>query len=306
MMNFQKHVLTLAKQIPEGRISTYGEIAKALGDLRASRAVGNALNKNPAPVEVPCHRVVMSDGAIGGYSLGIERKIELLKKEGVKIQGNKVINFKNILFDDFKTDAELKKLRKIQKEIKDKIILKDDFSEIKTVAGFDAAYGKGNNAFGACVVFDYKTKGVVEQLIVKARIDFPYISSYLSFREFPIIEKLFKKLKNNPTILMIDGNGVLHPRGVGIASHAGVLLDVPTIGVAKTLLCGEIVSNTVIYKGKLIGNILKPERAKNPIYVSPGHRISYETALSVVKNFCKYRIPEPIRNAHLLAAKIKT
>ena len=105
---------------------------------------------------------------------------------------------------------------------------------------------------------------------------------------------------------MIDGNGILHPRGVGIASHIGVLLDTPTIGVAKTLLCGEVVGDKVMYEGRLIGNALKSGKAKNPVYVSPGHKISFETAYRVTNEFCKYRIPEPLRQAHILAVKLKT
>ena len=313
-MNFQEQVLNLTKQIPEGRISTYGEIAEALGDIRAARAVGNALNKNLKLREIPCHRVVMSNGSIGGYSRGVKEKIKLLEKEEINIKNNKILNFKNILFEskefkivkkDSETCVDLKKLRKIQKEIEYKIILKDNFSEIKSVAGFDIAYATENNALGACIVFDCKTKKVIEEQTIEAKVDFPYISTYLTFREFPIIEKLFKNLKNKPTISMIDGNGILHPRGVGIASHAGVLLDIPAIGVAKTLLCGEVIGDKVIYKGKLIGNALKSEKAKNPVYVSPGHKISFETAKVVVKNFLKYRIPEPVRQAHLLAVKLK-
>ena len=132
-----------------------------------------------------------------------------------------------------------------------------------------------------------------------------FISTYLSFREFPVIEKLFKMLENRPTVLMIDGNGVLHPRGAGIASHAGVLLDIPAIGVAKTLLCGEVTGDKVMYEGRLIGNALKSGKAKNPVYVSPGHKISFETARSVVKSFCKYRIPEPVRQAHILSLELR-
>jgi len=305
MMNFQKQVLELAAQIPGGKISTYGDLAKALGDIRASRAVGNALNKNQSPVIVPCHRVVMSDGRVGGYSGGVEKKIELLEKEGLKIEGNKILNFKKFLFKDFNAfqRIDLKKLKEIQKEIKSQIILKDGFSEIKTVAGFDISY-TGNKAFGACVVFNYRTKEIIERETAKAMVDFPYISTYLSFREFPLIEKLFKKLKNKPTVLMIDGNGILHPGGAGIASHAGVLLDIPAVGVAKTLLCGEVFGDRVMYDGKLIGIALKTGKGK-PVYVSPGHKISYETAVTVVKEFCKYRIPEPTRQAHILSKKLK-
>jgi len=300
-------VLNLTKQIPKGRVSTYGEIAKAIGDVRASRAVGSALNSNPKLVEIPCHRVVMSDGSIGGYKLGAGKKIELLEKEGVKVEGNKILNFKNILFNDFKAEpgVDLRKLKKIHDEIRNRIVLEDSFSGIESVAGFDVSYGREDECFGACVVFDYETKKVTEVATIKTRTEFPYISTYLSFREFPVIEKLFSMLENRPTVLMIDGNGVLHPGGAGITSHASVLLDVPAIGVAKTLLCGEVTGDKVTYEGRRIGKVLKSGKAKNPVYVSPGHKISFETACRVVKEFCVHRVPEPVRRAHMLSVELR-
>ena len=102
--NFQEEVLKLVKQIPKGKLMTYGEIARELtGSVRAARAVGQAVAANPYPVVVPCHRVVRSDGGIGGYSLGVEKKIRLLSAEGVEIKGRKVLNFEQTLFlFDFK------------------------------------------------------------------------------------------------------------------------------------------------------------------------------------------------------------
>ncbi len=95
---FEKKVLNKTKKIPKGRVSTYKLIAKAIGKKKASRAVGNALNKNPFPIKVPCHRVVKSNGEVGGFALGKRRKIALLKKEGIKVRNGKILDFERVLF----------------------------------------------------------------------------------------------------------------------------------------------------------------------------------------------------------------
>ncbi|PKP54319.1 MAG: cysteine methyltransferase [Candidatus Altiarchaeales archaeon HGW-Altiarchaeales-3] len=101
-MDFIRQVLRIIKQIPKGRVSTYGGVAGSLGDVRAARAVGNALNKNINLINIPCHRVVRSDGSVGGYKLGSAQKVELLTGEGLKIRENKILNFDEVLFKDFK------------------------------------------------------------------------------------------------------------------------------------------------------------------------------------------------------------
>ncbi len=309
-MNIYQTVYNLVSQIPSGRISTYAKIATALGDVRAARAVGRILNENPKLIQIPCHRVVYSDGKIGGYTLGVKKKIELLRGEGIKIVDGKVRSFSSILFSDFVTDYPLKKLRDEQIKISKKVVLEDSFKKIETIAGVDVSYSK-NNTYGSCVIFDYDTKKVIDEKTVRTKIDFPYISIYLSFREYPVIKKTVESLKEKPTVLMIDGNGVLHPFGIGLASHAGILLDIPTIGVAKTLLCGkpEFIPkkqgdfSRIIYKNKMIGFCFKSSKNAKPIFVSPGHKISFESSLKVVQGFCKYRIPEPIRMADMIGKR---
>lgn len=311
-MNIYQAVYDMVSQIPSGKVSTYGEIAISLGDIRAARAVGRILNSNPKLVKVPCHRVVHSNSDVGGYRLGVKKKIGLLKDEGIEVRDGKVEAFSSFLFSDFKTDYPLRKLRKEQKILNKKVILDDTFEKIETVAGVDVAYSD-NDAYGACVVFDYETKKIIDEKIVKTKIDFPYISTYLSFREYPVIEKIMKTLKEKPTVLMIDGNGILHPFGIGLASHAGVLLNILTIGVAKTLLCGkpeftpekEGDFSRIIYKNKTIGFCLKSSKNAKPVFVSPGQKVSFETSLEVVKRFCKYRIPEPIRMADMVGKRMR-
>ena len=130
-------------------------------------------------------------------------------------------------------------------------------------------------------------------------MDFPYIPTYLAYREIPIITKIIEKLEQKPDMVMVDGNGILHPFGIGIASHLGVVMNIPTIGVAKGLLCGEEKNGIITINGSLSGYAL--HHSKKPIFVSPGHRVSTETALKIVKHFLRYRLPEPIRHAHILA-----
>lgn len=305
-VNLFDYTYNLVRQIPEGKISSYGEVAKALGDIVSSRAVGRMMNQNPNADNMPCFKIVHSDGKIGGFGLGVDDKIRRLKQDNVFVKDGKIADFDNLLFKDFKTEYPLKQLRREQIELSKKVILKDNFSKIETVAGIDVAYP--NNEFeeasGACVVIDFNTKEVIEEKTVSAKTEFPYISTYLSYRELPVIKKLVKTLKNKPTIFMFDGNGVLHPYYFGLASHAGIVLDAPSIGVAKSLLYGNIKNKVVYINGKKCGYAYcSSKKVKNPIYVSPGHGVSFETSLDIVKHFSGYKIPEPLRLAHILAKK---
>jgi len=305
-MNLFDYTYNLVRQIPDGKISSYGEVAKALGDIIASRAVGRMMNQNPDADTMPCFKIVHSDGRIGGFGLGIDDKIRRLKEDNVLVNDGKIVDFENVLFNDFKTDYPLKNLRRRQIELSKNVSLKDDFPCLDALAGIDVAYPRSEfeNATGACVVMDYKTKEVIEEVTISSKTDFPYISTYLTYRELPVIKKLIKKLKTKPSIYMFDGNGIFHPYSFGLASHAGVVLDVASIGVAKSLLYGDIKNRDVFINGKKKGFIyFSSPKLKNPIYVSPGHKISFDTSLKVVKHFCKYKLPEPIRKAHILATQ---
>jgi len=305
-MNLFDYTYDLVRQIPDGKISSYGEVAKALGDIIASRAVGRMMNQNPNADNMPCFKIVHSDGSIGGFGLGVNDKIRRLKEDNVLVRDSKIVDFENILFKDFKTEYPLKHLRKEQIELSKKVTLREDFPEIEAVAGIDVAYPKSEfeKATGACVIMDYKTKDVIGEETISVKTEFPYISTYLAYRELPVIEKLVKKLRIKPTIFMFDGNGILHPYSIGLASHAGIVLNIPSIGVAKRLLYGNIINKEVFINGKKRGYIfLSSKKVKNPIYISPGHRVSFKTSLKIVKHFCKYKIPEPLRKAHILALK---
>ncbi|MCK5112562.1 MAG: endonuclease V [Thermoplasmatales archaeon] len=304
-MNLFEYTYDLVRQIPQGKISTYGAVARALGDIIASRAVGRMMNQNPDADDMPCYKIVHTDGRLGGFGLGIDDKIRRLKEDNIFVKGGKIVDFENVLFEDFKTDYPLKKLRREQIELSKKVKTEDDFNKIKTIAGIDVAYPKNefDNACGACVIIDYKTKRVIEEKTVFAKADFPYISTYLFYREFPIVKKLVANLDSDPSVIMFDGNGILHPYGSGLASHAGLLLDNPSIGVAKSLLYGKVEENTVKINNEKRGYALISKRVKKPIYISPGHRVSLKTCVSIVRHLCRYKIPEPLRLAHTRSKK---
>ena len=301
-MNLFEYTYDLVRQIPQGKISTYGGVAKALGDIIASRAVGRMMNQNPDADDMPCYKIVHSDGRLGGFGLGIEDKIRRLKEDNISVKDGKIVDFKNVLFEDFQTNYPLKKLREEQINLGTKISVEDGFNKIETIAGMDIAYPKNefDDACGACVVIDYKTKKIIEEKTVFSNIDFPYIPTYLFYREYPVFKQLRDDLDTNPSIFMFDGNGIIHPYGSGLASHAGLLLNVPTVGVAKKLLHGEVEENIVKIDNQRRGYALLSKRAKKPIFVSPGHKISLKTCISIVKHLSQYKIPEPLRLAHML------
>ncbi len=311
--DFYKYVLKLTSQIPEGKISTYKELALALGDKISARAVGIALNRNPTPIKIPCHRVIHSDGRIGGYKLGVEKKIALLEKEGFVIENKskkedaKLKNFSAHIFRNFHSNYPLKEMKKIQDDLSRRVVVENvnDYSNA-IICGSDVAYKNISDeeyGFGALIVKD-RNIDKFKKFSVKIPVNFPYIPTYLSFREFPIIEKVINDainagIEKSQILLMVDGNGILHPGGIGIASHIGVSLDIATIGIAKSLLCGEIKDDNVFINSRLVGKKIKK------IYVSPGHKISLETAVEIVKKFLKYNVPEPIRMAHIYANEMK-
>lgn len=207
--------------------------------------------------------------------------------------------------------ADLGKLIGIQEKLSRKVSLRDKFQRGK-IAGVDIAY-KGDLAFCGTVVLDYNTLETIKERVVKSTVDFPYIPTLLAFREVKPILKAVERLRSLPDILMIDGQGIAHPRGLGIASHVGVLLDLATIGVAKRLLCGKVEGKIelrkplpILFNGVRVGHALKTKKGTKPIYISPGHKVSLHSSADIVLHCLKkHKLPEPTRLAHELANKGK-
>ena len=201
---------------------------------------------------------------------------------------------------------DLKKLKEEQLKLAKKVIVKDDFSDINTIGGSDLAYTP-DKVIAVVVVLDYKTLELIEEKHVITRPQIPYIPTFLSYRESPPIIEAFNLLENKPDILMCDANGILHPRKIGCASHVGLLLNIPTIGVAKKQLCGQIKDDKVFVDDEQRAFTLKTKQHAKPIFVSPGHKVNLKTSLKIAKHCLKKgnKLPEPIRLAHKFAVKEK-
>lgn len=202
---------------------------------------------------------------------------------------------------------DTEKYVRIQEGLRKRVLVKDQLPQrIRTVAGVDQSF-RGKKVISCIVVLGYPDMRPIEKKFAVLEVDFPYIPGLLTFREGPSILKAYKKLKNKPDILLIDGHGIAHPRGIGIASHIGVVLDKPTIGVAKSRLIGEYEIPERVgeykelgYNEKVVGFVLKSKENCKPLFISPGHRISLKKSLEVVKNCIKdHKLPEPTRLADM-------
>ncbi len=207
--------------------------------------------------------------------------------------------------------TDLDRLSGIQRQVAKEVIKEDGVDEPKTVAGCDISFSDENMAVSSCVLFEYPSMDRIESSYRKVEVDFPYIPTYLAFRELKPMLKTVKDV--DADVYLIDSHGLAHPRRAGLASHLGVVIDKPTIGAAKSKLHGEIEGDLGKEKGsysylmdeeEIIGAALRTRDDTNPIYVSVGHKVSLEKAIEMVLNSCpKYKVPEPIRAAHKLATE---
>ncbi len=199
----------------------------------------------------------------------------------------------------------------IQRQLASEVLRNGEVNTPKYIAGVDIAVGRASNiAQAAIVVLDYPNLKPVEIEVVQGNLELPYIPGFLSFREAPLVLEACSKLTLSPDILMVDGQGVAHPRRLGIASHLGLLLDEVTIGCAKSRLWGNFMipaekngSYTEITdNGEIIGVALRTKKSVKPLFISTGHKISLENAVYWVMQCCRgYRLPEPTRLAHMAA-----
>jgi len=185
----------------------------------------------------------------------------------------------------------------------------------RLVAGADAICNRADTRiFGAVAVYRYPELELIEEAGVAGECPFPYRTGLLSFREVPILAAALAQLKERPDVVLVDGQGIAHPRGLGLATHLGLVADIPTIGVAKSRLVGigeepALAAgsyNHLILKGKIVGLILRTRTGIKPLYVSPGHRITLPECLHITLGcVTKYRIPLPVRQADLLSRRLR-
>ncbi len=200
--------------------------------------------------------------------------------------------------------------KEIQLSLRERVCFETDWEDVSTVAGVDVGL-EGDLARAAVVVLTFPSLIPVEQSVALMAVSMPYVPGYLSFREAPAILAACEQLETEPDLFIFDGQGVAHPRRFGIASHVGVILDKPSIGCAKSRLCGthhepgsEAGSYVHLYDGdEVLGAVVRTRDHVSPVFVSVGHRVSLETAIEYVLACCRgYRLPETTRYAHRVAS----
>lgn len=201
----------------------------------------------------------------------------------------------------------------LQRKLRDRIILSPLKGKPKFIAGADAAFDD-DLALAAACVFSFPDLELLDVKTACLKVKFPYIPGLLAFREGPAVINVVKKLSPQPELLLIDGQGIAHPERMGLASHVGLMLGIPTIGCAKSRLVGESGEPgkkagsyvDLIYKGEPVGVVLRTRDNVRPMFISPGHLVDMEDSISIVLACVRgFRMPEPTRQADLITKKMK-
>jgi deoxyribonuclease V len=203
----------------------------------------------------------------------------------------------------------------LQEEMRALVVTEDRIGRVRHLAGADVSYGRNESVlYAAVVLLDATTLETVETATFIGEAGFPYIPGLLSFRESPPVLEAFARLRRQPDLVLVDGHGRAHPRRFGLACHLGVLLGLPAIGVAKSLLVGE--AGTVgmrrgqtaplVHRGERIGTVLRTRDRVTPVYVSIGHLVSLRGAVRwALASTAGYRLPEPTRRAHIAVNELR-
>ncbi|MBZ0221115.1 MAG: endonuclease V [Candidatus Methylomirabilis sp.] len=214
---------------------------------------------------------------------------------------------------DLRWPADKERIRDIQAEIGKRRRITSLKRRPCLVAGIDASF-LADKIISVASIYSFPGLEPLEDSVVVGRAQFPYITGLLSFREGPAVMDAIKGLKRTPDLLIFDGQGIAHPLGLGIAAFMGALLDLPSIGSAKTRLVGEYGEpgprrgdfSDLVYKGAVVGAVLRTRDNVKPLFVSPGHRIDVKGSVEMVLECApRFRLTEPVRSAHLLSRKTK-
>lgn len=200
----------------------------------------------------------------------------------------------------------------VQEQLRKEVITKDQLGTVQYVAGVDMGFeSEGTISRAAVAVLSFPDLQLQESAIARRPTSFPYVPGFLSFREIPAVLDALEKIKLTPDLILCDGQGIAHPRRFGIACHLGLIVDLPTIGVAKSLLVGKHEEvpeergnwQPLYHRGETIGAVLRTRTKTKPLYISSGHRVSLATAIDYVLSCTpKYRLPETTRIADKLAS----
>ncbi|MEW4489773.1 endonuclease V [Thalassoglobus sp. JC818] len=323
--DLRKAVLQLVQQVPLGQTTTYGDLSRALGDqqARSARWIGEFLKDHTHNDECSCHRVVRANGEIGHYVTGkTDEKRHRLQREGVEVSDAGVVETDS-RYREFESESPLRELQKLQHGFAESARRSMSAERSTTipadaiVAGVDVAYPEPNVGVGAYVEVDPLDQSVRFQLTIRVPVSFPYLPGYLTFRELPVLLPLLDEVSKSrplPKIIFVDGNGILHPLSAGIATALGAMTGLPTIGVAKSLLCGSFQrgemqrgeTRPVHVADETRGFAFQSTDRSSPIFVSPGYGISCDDAIAWTRRLMgKTRLPVPTHLADRLTRNPK-
>jgi len=300
----------LIAAIPPGRVTTPGGLAELLGDRVAAVWIGRWLLSHSHAEVCNCHRVVRAGGHLGGYVGGEEAKLSQLRAEGVLSLNGTWMARAMLPADELRSllpFPPLSQLRERQEAVRRAVSLRPLDRPPDYLGGVDASYAPNGEAVAAYCHVRRRDGRLLERIVVRRQCRFPYISGYLAFRELPVMLAAVEAARRSglhPDLLFVDGAGVLHPRGAGLASHLGVTLGLPTVGVTKTLLCGSLpdgepplpgTDTPIVLHGEAVGTCIRSRSGHaRCVYVSPGHLIDPPGAAAWTLACFHRRLPEPI------------
>ncbi len=213
----------------------------------------------------------------------------------------------------FNWPENINEAKAVQAALKDKVRINPLTRPPHFIAGIDASFAD-DKVIGVACLYSYPELSCVEYAFAVRKAIFPYVPGYLTFREGPAVVDALSLLRRKPQLILVDGQGIAHPKGLGIASHIGVLLNTPTIGCAKSRLIGKYKDpgqrrgdwSALYYNGKVVGAVLRTRDGVRPLFVSPGHMIDLKSSIEIVlASTGRYRIPEPLRRADFLSKKVR-
>ncbi len=311
-------VQSLLSQIPAGTVTTYGDLARALGDERArsARWLGDYLSNHAHTESCPCHRVVRSNGEIGLSVLGDPLlKAKRLRAEGISVSDTGKVDFTQ-RWTDFHSSRPLECLRQFQVQLAARVKSSPLQKSPRTLGGIDAAYTSDGHVIAAYVELDADSLEVCSEHGLIRPVSFPYIPGYLTFRELPAMLELCLQIRDHQglaDVIFCDGNGQLHPWRAGIATCLGVALDHPMIGIGKSLLCGRVQPEQISDRSlavkaddENIAAAVGHENSTKRVYASVGHRITLSEAVQLTEQSQGKRVlPVPIQLADRLSKRLK-
>jgi deoxyribonuclease V len=212
-------------------------------------------------------------------------------------------------------DVSPRRAIEIQRELRSRVALNNGFQELTWIGGADVAFSrKRGRVYAALTVFEFQTMSLLEVAYGEEEVRFPYIPGLLTFREGPVVLEAFQRLRKRPDVILFDGQGIAHPRRLGLASHMGLLLNIPTVGCAKSPLRVEFkppglkrgCASRMMDGNEQVGVVLRTRAGIKPLYVSPGHLVDLATSVQLVLAAGRgYRLPEPTRMAHVLVTQLR-